>query len=105
MPSGRSQDRTERELQPEFLLTTLGGVWQGGEYLQASGEVGNRFHVRRVGDSLLARLLPVGQGGSTVASLGIMMGQEGRLCCGGLRGALDEEPRNLRVQVLARALA
>ena len=73
---GSRQRRAEGELQGQLLLTVLTRVWEGGQHLQALGEVTDGFHMRRALVRALARLIPVPHRLLGEARLGIMLCQQ-----------------------------
>ena len=89
------QRQAESELEVNLLLGALGRVWQGLEQLQPLGEVTDRFHISRALGGSLTRLLPVGNSLLKQPGLGVVMGQQFRLCLFRLSKSLFEHLRNL----------
>src|SRR5919108_83815 len=59
------------ELEVQFSLDTLWGIWKGGGQLQPPGEVRRGFDIRRALDSPLAGPLPVANGLRVKARLAV----------------------------------
>jgi hypothetical protein len=93
---GDNQRRAQGGLHDQLLLRTLGGVGQGGEYLQPFREVRDRFQIGRALNGALPRLLPVGESLRCEPGLGIVMGQQLGLRLAALR--------KMRLQHLGNAL-
>src|SRR5215471_8622360 len=76
------------ELQVQFVMDTLAGLWQGAEHLQAPGHVADRFEVRGALERPLPGLLPVWQRLLPEARFRVVMGYQLRLGLGRLGKAL-----------------
>ena len=67
------------DLQGEFLLGALGGVWQSLEQFQSLGEVTDRLYMGRALAGSLPCPLPIRDRLLNQSSLGVMMRKEFRL--------------------------
>jgi hypothetical protein len=101
---GDKQRGAQGGLHDQFLLGTLGGVWQVGEQLQPLREVRYRFLIGRPLNGLLARPLPVANRLRTEARLCVMMRYQFRLSLSNLGKLRRQHLCNALMVLLACAL-
>src|SRR5205823_5439437 len=77
---GRYQRSAQGSLQRELLAGTLGGVRQRLEQLEPFRESADRLDMRRALNGALAGPLPIRDSLRVQAGLGVVMGQQLRLC-------------------------